>query len=494
MMALRRCLVVLAAAALYLLTFAGEIVSMQYYDEPYRPQYHFSPETGWLNDPNGLVYFEGEYHLFYQYDPYSLMGGPKHWGHAVSADLIHWTHLPVALAPDELGAIWSGGAVADVNNTSGLVPGGGLAALYSYENQAQGAAFSADKGRTWTKYDGNPILPAVAKDFRDPKVFWHDNQWVMVIAAGDRLQIYQSANLLDWQLASEFGADIQAGLWEVPDLFPLTIDDEEKWVMLASVSNSPAGAPGVRYWIGDFDGTTFTADTRGIPLWLDYGPDNYAGTTWNDAPDGRRIYIGWMSNWPYGTAVPTSPWRGAMTLPRELTLARTSAGLRLMQKPVSEVAQLRGEARHWADVMVAPGNDLLDGVRGDQLEIIAEFELGSARVFGLRVLAHEEHFTNVVYDTRSGSVSVSRLSSGSTPVNEAFAGVYLAALQPVDNRVKLHVFVDRSSVEVFGHDGQAVISAQVFPDAGSDRLELFVSDGEVRLISLVVYQMQGIWK
>lgn len=490
-MALKRCLLV--CFLFYSAVFTSEILPMQHYNEPFRPQYHFSPESGWINDPNGLVYYEGEYHLFYQFDPYSLMGGPKHWGHAVSTDLVHWTHLPIAIAPDEMGAIWSGGAVADVNNTSGLVPGGGLVALYSYENQTQGAAYSTDKGRTWTKYEGNPILPAVAKDFRDPKFFWHDDRWVMIIAAGDRLQIYHSPNLLEWELASEFGADIQAGLWEVPDLFPLTIDGEEKWVVLASVSSSPAGAPGVRYWIGDFDGTTFTADSKGTPLWLDFGPDNYAGTVWNHAPDERRIYIGWMSNWPYGTSVPTSPWRGAMTLPRELTLQKTPAGLRLAQRPVVEVEQLRGEKQSWSDVTVTPDNNLLDGVRGDQLEIIAEFELGSARVFGLRVLTNEEHFTNIVYDTRSGGVSVSRLNSGSTVINDAFPGIYLAPLSPVDNRVTLRIFIDRSSIEVFGHDGEAVISAQVFPDEGSDGLQLFVSEGEVKLVSLDVYAMKGIW-
>ncbi len=467
------------------------------YDEPYRPQYHFSPPANWINDPNGLVYYEGEYHLFYQHHPDGLKWGPMHWGHAVSPDLVRWTNLPIALYPDAIGQIWSGGAVADVENTSGLVPGGGLVAIFSYHDQSQGVAYSTDKGRTWSMYAKNPVLPAVGKDFRDPKVFWYEpaQQWVMVIAAGDRAQIYRSPNLLNWRLASEFGEDMPLGLWEVPDLFPFTVDGQEKWVLLASLGGAPAGGSGVRYFIGEFDGTTFTADSLNEPLWLDYGPDNYAGTTWNDVPDGRRIYIGWMNNWMYGQDIPTMPWRGAMTIPRELSLRNTAHGLRLMQAPAAELEALRGDRHSWADERITSDRNLVADVRGTTLEIIAEFELeaGAETVFGFQVLSDGEQFTSAAYDARAGQMFVSRFNSGETGFNSNFAGFYQTPLTPVENRVRMRIFVDRSSVEVFGNDGEGVISAQAFPPEGADQLALFANSGVVRLVSLDVYALNGIW-
>ena len=271
------------------------------YSEPYRPQFHFSPPNGWMNDPNGLVYYEGEYHLFYQHNPAAAVWGPMHWGHAVSRDLVHWENLPIALYPDAIGAIWSGTVVVDADNTSGLVPGGGLVALFSYENQTQGAAFSTDRGRTWQMYASNPILPALETDFRDPKVIWHQPtaRWVMVISAKQVIKFFTSENLLDWEFASDFGDwGFYGGVWEVPDLFPLSVDGQEKWVLIVSINpGGPAGGNGTRYYIGDFDGQTFTNDYPGTLTWLDYGADNYAGTTWNNAQDGRRLFAGWMSNW-----------------------------------------------------------------------------------------------------------------------------------------------------------------------------------------------------
>ena len=212
-----------------------------------RPVYHFTPPGQWMNDPNGLVYFDGEYHLFYQHDPYSLLNGPMHWGHAVSADLIHWEHLPIALYPDAIGHIWSGSAVVDRANTSGFVPGGGLVAIFSYSDQSQGIAYSQDRGRTWTVYAGNPVIPSPGTDFRDPKVFWHEasGQWIMVIAKGELAQFFQSPDLIHWRLASAFGEGHGAhgDVWEMPDLFPLTVEGESKWVLLSSIGpNRPQGS------------------------------------------------------------------------------------------------------------------------------------------------------------------------------------------------------------------------------------------------------------
>ena len=295
--------------------------STGYYQEKYRPQFHFSPEKGWMNDPNGLVYFAGEYHLFYQYYPDSTVWGPMHWGHAVSKDLIRWKHLPVALYPDSLGYIFSGSAVADTSNTSGLGTkiNPPLVAIFTYHNpeseksgsntfENQGIAFSIDKGRTWTKYHNNPVLknPGI-KDFRDPRVIWHEQtgKWIMILAAHDRVMIYSSPDLKSWSFESQFGekAGAHGGVWECPDLFPLKISGQHqiKWVMLVSINpGGPNGGSATQYFTGEFDGHNFVPDNTD-EKWIDWGPDNYAGSTWSEIPltDGRRIFLGWMSNWQY---------------------------------------------------------------------------------------------------------------------------------------------------------------------------------------------------
>lgn len=461
-----------------------------------RPHFHFTPPSQWMNDPNGLVYFEGEYHLFYQYHPDSLVHGPMHWGHAVSRDLVGWEHLPVALYPDAVGQIWSGGAVVDHANSSGLVPGGGLVAIFSYHDQSQGIAYSRDRGRTWTMYEGNPVIPSPGTDFRDPKVFWHADtgQWVMVIVKGQIAQIYQSPDLIHWTLASTFGEGQGAhgGVWEVPDLFPLTMDGETRWVMLISVGDgAPAGGTGVQYFVGQFDGTTFVNDNPpGVTLWLDAGPDNYAGTTWNDTPDGRRVYIGWMNNWEYGKQIPASTWRGSMTVPREFRLRRTPEGVRLAQLPVDQVKTLRDAGQQWANERVKPGQNLLAGVRGQVLDIEATFEVGSAAEFGLKVHQGEGCETVIAYDAVNGQLVVNRERSGDVNFHEAFAGRYAVPLLPVEGRISLRILVDYSSVEVFGNEGAVAMTAQVFPPPGSDRLEVFAVGGDVTLVALAVYPLE----
>ncbi|MEL6917014.1 MAG: glycoside hydrolase family 32 protein, partial [Bacteroidota bacterium] len=279
------------------------------YKEAYRPQYHFSPQEKWMNDPNGLVYNQGCYHLFYQYYPDDIVWGPMHWGHAVSTDMVHWKHKPIALFPDRNGYIFSGSAVLDSANTSGLgtLDNAPLVAIFTYHDmageeagrkdyQTQGIAFSLDNGDTWTKYKGNPVIGNDGmKDFRDPKVFWDDanDQWVMLLVAGDHLQIWNSDNLIDWQKRSEFGKKQGAhgGVWECPDLFPLKVKgtNEEKWVLLISINpGAPNGGSGTQYFIGDFDGETFTSDQK-ENRWLDWGTDNYAGVTYNNVPNNERI-------------------------------------------------------------------------------------------------------------------------------------------------------------------------------------------------------------
>lgn len=467
------------------------------YDELYRPQFHFSPPDHWMNDPNGLIYYEGEYHLFYQHDPHSLDAGPMHWGHAVSTDLIHWTHLPIALYPDAIGPIWSGSAVNDAHNTSGLVPGGGLIAVYSYKDQSQGIAASSDKGRTWTKYPQNPVIPVGGKDFRDPKVFWHTEtkQWVMILAAADRVKLYTSPNLITWTFASDFGVGqgIHWGTWECPDLFPMTLDGQTHWVLTNSMS------PGTQYFIGSFDGRTFTnSNPANSKLLFDHGPDNYASVTWNDTPDGSHLLIGWMDNWKYARQAPTPTWRGTMTVPRVLTLRQTAAGIRLIQAPIPQIEQLRGDGQHWRDQSLTPGQNVLSGVTGRVMDIVAEIEIGSAMVVGLKVLKGGEQATTIGYDVRSQTLFVDRTNAGVSDFTSGFADVYqsplsLEAGSLEAGTLKLRILVDWASVEVFGADGEVALTVQVFPDPASDQLEAFAFGGEARLRTLDVYPLKRIW-
>ncbi|WP_374960300.1 glycoside hydrolase family 32 protein, partial [Gilvibacter sp.] len=358
------------------------------YDEPYRLQYHFSPPAKWMNDPNGLVYNDGVYHLFYQYYPDDIVWGPMHWGHATSTDMVHWEHKPIALYPDEHGLIFSGSAVVDHNNTSGFGKDGvaPLVAIFTYhlmegeqagrtDYQTQGIAYSLDNGDTWTKYEGNPVIGNDGiKDFRDPKVFWDKNteQWVMVLVAGDHAKFYRSANLKDWQHMSDFGKDQGAhgGVWECPDLFKLRIQGsyDARWVLLISINpGAPNGGSGTQYFIGDWDGETFTT-TQEEPLWIDYGTDNYAGVTYNNEPNQERLFIGWMSNWNYARNTPTEVWRSSMTLPRRLQLKEFKEGLRLTNYPYDKVDSLvyDREPIYTAD---APGQVYYDSVPLNQHRI-----------------------------------------------------------------------------------------------------------------------------
>jgi fructan beta-fructosidase len=462
------------------------------YQEPYRPQFHYSPPCGWMNDPNGLVYYQGEYHLFYQFSPL-VSRGPMHWGHAVSADLVHWQTLPIALYPDDIGAIWSGSVVVDADNTSGLVPGGGLVAIYSYENQSQGIAYSADRGQTWTKYVGNPVIPSPAKDFRDPKVFWYQDHWVMVIAAGPQAQIFTSLNLLDWEYHSSFSGGHVQGVWEVPDLFPLEIDGQTKWVLLVSVSTlAPAGGGGIQYFIGDFDGQTFTNDTPLSILWLDYGPDNYAGTTWNGAPDGQRVYIGWMSSWQYAFSLPTPNWRGAATLPREFKLVQTPDGIRLTQSVPASFEQLRSLIGTW-DGLTVSGDLPLDAVHGRTLEIIADLETDDASPFGIDVQRGDPGRTRIVYNPARSQLLLSRTAATDTGTIADFTLAF-GAPTPLDQQhLRLHIFVDESSVEIFAQDGLVALTGQTFANPADDGVALFTDKGSIVVSHLEIYGLASIW-
>jgi fructan beta-fructosidase len=473
-------------------------------DQFLRPFYHFSPPAHWINDPNGLVYYQGEYHLFYQYHPGSSVWGPMHWGHAVSRDLVSWQHLPIALYPDENGMIYSGSAVIDWQNTAGFGKEA-LVAVFAHHGlgrEAQSLAYSTDCGRTWTKYAGNPVLlpPDGLRDFRDPKVFWYaengPGDWVMVVAAHDAVRFYTSPDLIHWTPGCIFGEKHGAheGVWETPDLFKLKVDDgpDTRWVLTAGVGNGgPGGISGMQYFVGDFDGKTFTSENpEQTILWADFGADYYAAQSWSDLPGGRRVMIGWQNNWQYARLIPTTAWRGVFSLPREMALKQTVDGIRLFQQPVPEILVLRGAHAQWQNVSVTPGSNLLEHLSGDSFEFIAEFQVNpQADRFGFQVRVGEGEQTTIGYDVQQQSVFVDRVHSGQTDFEEGFARVHSAEMKPVDGKVRLHIFLDRSCIEIFGNDGQVTIADTIFPAEDSLGVVLFSDGAEMVLNFLDVYQM-----
>jgi fructan beta-fructosidase len=493
------------------------------YRERFRPQYHFTPPANWMNDPNGMVYYDGEYHLFYQHNPFGDKWGHMSWGHAVSPNLVHWEHLPVAI-PEANGVMaFSGSAVVDWNNTSGFGRDGKppLVAIYTGHretNQSQYIAYSNDRGRTWTVFDGNPVLDIGRKDFRDPKVFWHEphQRWVMVVALPDqhKVSFYSSPDLKQWTHLSDFGpAAAVGGIWECPDLFELPVDGDQndtRWVLIVSLNpGSIAGGSGMQYFIGRFDGTRFTAEepapgltSAGMPLdsvlWADYGKDFYAAVSWSDVPreDGRRLWLGWMNNWQYAQDIPTSPWRSAQSLPRTLALRTTVQGIRMVQQPVSELQQLRGPRRTLAAQPIGEGATSLarQGIAGTALEIIAEFEVGTAAELGLKVRTGEQEETVIGIDPRAGQLFVDRTRSGQVGFHAEFGGRHTAPLPVENGRVRLHVFVDWSSVEVFAANGEVVVTDQIFPAPESDGVALYARGGTARLVSLDAWPLESIWR
>ncbi|MCC5468249.1 glycoside hydrolase family 32 protein [Pelosinus baikalensis] len=478
------------------------------YSELYRPQFHYTPEHGWMNDPNGMFYLDGEYHLFYQHYPYDIVWGPMHWGHAVSKDMLHWTQYPIALYPDDTGMIFSGSAVVDTHNTSGFGIDGKapIVAIYTRNGttvQDQSIAYSNDKGTTWKKYEGNPVIPNPgATDFRDPKMFWHEasKQWITVLVQHDRVKFYTSPNLKTWTYASEFGTNdgSHGGVWECPDVFPLKVDGgaTTKWVLFVSTNpGSQAGGSGTQYFIGDFDGKTFTNSNPPAAInWVDHGSDNYAGVTWSNIPssDGRRLFIGWMSCWNYACNTPTDPaktWRSAMTVPRELELKTINGEIKLVANPITELNKLRRTPLKWTNETITPDdNNFFDSIQGKQYELDAEFKTDNTNVteFGFKVRTGDSQYTKIFYDKVNSQLKIDRTESGALPnnANNGFAAVHAAALLPNDHIIKMRILVDANSVEVFANDGQLCMTDSIFPDDTSNGLELYTIGDDVTLKSL----------
>jgi fructan beta-fructosidase len=505
---------------LYIITFSSCLSNQKSTAkaEAHRPQFHFTPKTGWMNDPNGMVYYKGEYHLFYQYYPDSTVWGPMHWGHAVSKNMICWEHLPIALYPDSLGYIFSGSTVVDENNTSGFLQKSlngqkgdekALVAIFTQHDmagekahktdfQTQGIAYSLDKGRTWTKYDHNPVIKNQGlKDFRDPKVLWHSptNQWIMTLAVADHVEFYVSKDLKKWTKAGEFGKTegSHGGVWECPDLFPLKVEGTgiEKWVLIQSIGNgAPNGGSGTQYFIGHFDGKTFKNDNKPSDiLWLDYGRDNYAGVTWSNSPDNRRLFLGWMSNWQYAQKVPTALWRSAMTLPRELSLKNTEKGLRLLQKPVKEQEILRGGKQNISAQNMSESFALKPASISNELSLSFDLTKTTAHDLGVILSNAKGEKVLIGYEKATNRFYIDRRDGGKKDFEKSFAGRHYALRETTSTLLKMNLHIDLASVELFADDGALTMTDVFFPTENFNHISIFSKNGTSYLAEGILWAL-----
>jgi sucrose-6-phosphate hydrolase SacC (GH32 family) len=483
-------------------TFAAD------FNQPFRPQFHFSPQQHWTNDPNGLVYFEGEYHLFFQYNPFGDQWGHMSWGHAVSKDLIHWDQLPVAL-PEENGImIFTGSTVIDEHNTSGFCQNNKpcMVAIYTgftpesagkKSLQTQNIAYSNDRGRTWTKYSGNPVLDLHMTDFRDPKVLWskQSRQWIMAVSLPDdhKVRVYASPDLKTWKPVSDFGpAGATGGQWECPELFQLPVEGkpgQSRWVMKVGLNpGALQGGSGEQYFIGQFNGTEFKNENpASLTLWTDYGKDCYCALTFNNLPATHSpVMIGWMDNWQYAAKLPESPWRGQMTLPRKLLLRETPEGIRLFQAPIDELQTLAAGKTNVTNAAAAKTD--LSALHTYQLHLA--LEPGSAADTGWKFAAKDGTYTLIGYDKQKGVIYVDRTHSGSAPVSKEFFSRIEAPLT-LKGSLSFDLVVDRSSLELFANNGAITMTNLFFPDPGISTLEFYASGGKAAKVSALITELKS---
>ncbi len=476
------------------------------YNQPYRPQVHFSPRKNWTNDPNGLIFYRGEYHLFFQHNPFGDQWGHMSWGHAVSPDLLHWRELPVAIAEGDGIAIFTGSVVVDRGNTSGLcgrLPEC-LVAVYTGNadppappHETQDLAVSLDNGRTWTKYSGNPVLDLHLPDFRDPSVTWDEaaKRWLMAVALPKQHQVllYAAPDLKSWKQISTFGpAGAVSGDWECPDLLHIPAGDGKgpgMWAMKVGLNpGALQGGSGEQYFLGSFDGTRFIPSAQpGAHGWTNYGKDDYCAISFNGIPSGEPpVLLGWMSNWQYAKLLPTSPWRGQMSLGRQLTLVSDTDGLALRQAPV--VAGLReGAAAPFAAKLGSPALFAADS----PFELRARFSSGEETGFGLRLRSDEQHWTDVGFDRAQGQFYVDRTHAGLT-IGEGFltrTDAPLAAGRALD----VDLIVDRSSVEAFAQGGTIAMTNLIFPPGPKTRVEWFSTSGKPIAVHGEMWRLRSGW-
>ena len=434
--------------------------------EAFRPTWHFSPAYGWMNDPNGLVYKDGEWHLFFQYNPYGSMWGNMTWGHAVSRDLVHWEELAPAIWSDQLGSVFSGSAIVDKTDAAGFGHDA-IIAMYTSAgtNQTQSLAWSLDNGRTFTKHAGNPVITSNVPDFRDPKLFFDNRtgRWNVVLAAGQEVRFYSSADLKDWTFESSFGTGYGAhgGVWECPDLVKLPFEGREKYVLIVNINpGGPFGGSATQYFVGDYDGHRFTPDEAPeVTRWMDYGKDHYATVTWSNAPDGRVVALAWMSNWQYANAVPTRQFRSANSAPRDLSLVRSGGAVVLRSAPSPEMLALRGPA---AKLRASSKSAKLFAEPRQAYELVVRLTAPKkgAATFTLANEAGEQ--VTFAWDRAAGTFTMDRTASGSSGFSKDFPAVTVAPTA-ASGSLDLRLLVDACSIEAFGPD--FAMTNLVFPSA-----------------------------
>lgn len=483
--------------------------------ETYRPKIHFSPDHGWMSDPNGLVYYEGEYHLFYQHNFKGSAPG-TYWGHSVSSDLLHWKHLPVALSPDSMGYIFSGSCVVDLKNTSGLgtIQNPPMLAFFTYHNpvvdlkQSQALAYSTDKGRSWKKYAANPIIknPGL-QDFRDPKVMWDESskQWLMALSAGSVIQFYSSLDCLTWTFLSEFGTGKgdHIGPWECPDFFPIKVKatNETKWVLLVSVvdlsQNPDRLATATQYFIGDFNGKTFSTD-QNETRWVDHGKDCYAGNIFNNVTGNRRIFIAWMQSHQYAGQVQnsiTKTWAGAATFPRELNVVKNDNTYFLQSQPIKELANLYDKEVKVKRAKIDSNLNLSNFLYFDKAPIEINLSFAADHLpgrYGIRLKNSLNEYITIYYDSQMEQFFVDRTNATGIKFNERFASIQKAHYKNKDETMNWRLLIDLASLEFFADGGKIVFSDTFYPTKPFDLIEVFSEQGSVILKSGSVHQLKTI--
>jgi sucrose-6-phosphate hydrolase SacC (GH32 family) len=478
--------------------------ALRIYEEPYRPQVHFSPREHWTNDPNGLVYFHGEYHLFFQFNPLGNEWGHMSWGHAVSTDLLHWQEIAVAIPEKDGEMVFTGSVVVDRKNTSGFCAAKEecLVAVYTGHRQStqqtrqtQNIAYSVDQGRAWTRYAGNPVLDLQMADFRDPSVTWDEDEgyWRMAVSLPKehKVRFYASPDLKKWTQLSDFGPEGDVdGDWECPNLLRIPGESgfSDMWALKVGLNpGAPQGGSGEQYFLGHFDGKRFVvSDARGSHGWTNYGKDDYCAISFNGLPGSEKpVLIGWMNNWQYAAELPTSPWRGQMSLPRQLSLIRDQEGLAIKQEPV--VDPLRSE--HTAIRQTTAGE--ITSIQSP-FELDLQFRKPTEQVFGIRLYTDKQHWTEIGFDRSKREFYMDRTTSGSA-ITAEFPTKTVAPLvetRPYD----LKIVVDRSSVEAYAQNGTIAMTNLIFPTSDRSRVAILSKRGEPIKINGDVWRLRSIWK
>lgn len=471
--------------------------------EKFRPVYHHTPAYGWMNDPNGMFYKDGVYHLYFQHNPYGSTWGNMTWGHSTTTDLVNWNYEGLAIKPDAWGAIFSGSAVVDSDNTAGFGKDAVVAFYTSAKSspwgdvQMQSMAYSLDNGKTFVKYEHNPVVTSSKRDFRDPKVFWYapSNHWVMILAGGQEMDIYSSRNLKDWKYESSFGAKQGAhgGVWECPDLVELPVENtkEKKWVLICNINpGGPFGGNAAQYFVGTFDGKKFVNESPTQTKWMDWGKDHYATVTFSNVPGRRCIALGWMSNWQYQNVLPTLQYRGSNTIARDLTLYKQNGELLLRCAPSPEIEKARKEKVNIQSFKVSSSYDLAALLENNEgaYEIDMTINNAGASKIMLSLLNNKGEKVDMYYDVMRKQFVMDRSESGKVDFSVDFPAVTVAPVSDTD-AIHLRLFVDRTSIEAFGEDGKFVMTNQVFPSEAYNRM-LFISvGGKFTVKSMTVYKL-----